>query len=110
MAMDKSKSAKSEGRPTLFVDEEMSAEYPEMLAFLAEEKWSDGTNRLRGNIMLVIEGSYMKAWIHDKDGARSGWVSGGSFRDVLAAAELALSRGQLDWRPDKREGHGRKWG
>lgn len=110
MAMDKNKSARAEGRPTLFVDEEMSAEYPELLDFLREERWSDGTPRKRGNVMFVIEGSYMKAWIHDKDGQRSGWVSGGSFKDVLAAAELALSTGQLDWRPDKRDGGGRKWG
>jgi len=110
MAMDKSKSAKAEGRQTLFVDEEMMCEWPNLLEFLAEEKWSDGSPRKRGNVMFVVEGSYMKAWIHDKDGNRSGWVSGGSFKDVLAAVELALSTGQLDWRPDRREPSGRKWG
>jgi len=110
MAMAKSKSAGAEGRPTLFVDEEMAAEWPEMLAFLSEERWDDGTFRKRGNVMFVIEGCYMKAWIHDKDGARSGWVSGSSFRDVLKAVESALSTGTLDWRPDKRDGGGRRWG
>lgn len=110
MAMSKTKSSGSEGRPTVFVDEEMTAEYPNLVDFLREEKWDDGTSRRRGNVMFVIEGTLMKAWIHDKDGSRSAWVSGASFKDVLVAVEYALREGSLDWRPDKREGGGRKWG
>lgn len=102
MAMDKNKRYGAEGQPTQWVDEEMASEYPALYEFLRETKWSDQSSRRPGCVMFVVEGMYVKAWVHDKDGKRSGWVSGGTFKDCLAACELGLSAGSIDWRGDKR--------
>jgi len=86
----------------LFVDEEFGAEWPNLYEWMRETTWEDGTKRLTGAIMLTVDNGYLKCWIHDKDGARSAWVSGEGWLALLKKVDESLASGALEWRPDKR--------
>lgn len=102
MAMKRSSAHSPTGLPSQFVDEVFSAEYPTLYEWLRESKWDDGATRKTGAVMILVDGSYLKAWVHDKDGRRSAWVSAESFSLLLQAVDSALAEGRLEWRADKR--------
>lgn len=101
MAMDRSKSA-GENPGHLFVDEHMSAEHPDLYAFMREVAWSDGKKRLTGTLTISVEGRVIKCSTHDRDGKRYFWMTGESWQGLLRSIDSALRNDTAEWRPDKR--------
>jgi len=76
--------------------------FPAMYEFLTATAWDDGKKRVCGTAMVLAEGGRWKAWLHDRDGKRSCFVSAGSFPALFEACEDVLANGGGDWRSDKR--------
>lgn len=83
-------------------DPQMLSQLPTLHEWLVEIMWEDGKKREPGSLMIVAEGGWWKAWIHDRDGKRSAWLAGASIRDVLLAVEEGLVANSVAWRPDRR--------
>lgn len=75
---------------------------PGLHEWLTASRWDDGKARLTGTAMVLCEGGYWKAWLHDRDGKRSAWVTASSLLDLLIAADAMISSGAGDWRPDRK--------
>lgn len=83
-------------------DPDLERVAPATLEFLTVDKWDDGKGRQPGTIMVMAEGGRWKAWVHDRDGKRSSFVSSGGLLDLLREVEDMLANGSGEWRLDKR--------
>lgn len=81
---------------------------PAILEFLTIAAWEDGTVRQVGTIMVLVDGLVWKAWVHDRDGRRSCFVSSRTPEDLLAAVEEVLANGGGEWRSDDRPNKAKK--
>ena len=85
-------------------DETASKDLPALVEWLTARKWEDGQKRETGTIMLLAEDGVWKAWLHDRDGKRSCWLSAGSLFDLAMRVDEVLRAGAGDWRPDRTGG------
>lgn len=81
---------------------------PALVEFLTALKWEDGAARQVGTVMLMVDGSAWKAWVHDRDGKRSCFVSARTPWDLLNTVEDVLANAGGEWRPDDRDARKRK--
>jgi len=81
-------------------DAEVSKLVPDLVEFLTGGTWPDGTPRRTGTVMVLSEDGVFKAWVHDRDGACSAWVSAGALMDLLDAVEKLLGDPVANWRRD----------
>jgi hypothetical protein len=72
--------------------------YPDLVTFVSQSKWDDGSERTCGTILLLCEEGRAKVWLNDKDAGLSCWVSGDTMEAALASANKAVSTGGGDWR------------
>ena len=82
---------------------ELGVVAPALVEFLTVAKWDDGVARQVGTVMLLVDGVVWKAWVHDRDGRRSCFVSARTPLELLSAVEDVLANGGGDWRPDDRK-------
>lgn len=75
---------------------------PALVEFLTVSKWEDGSTRQAGTVMLMVDGMVWKAWIHDRDGKRSCFVSARDPLALLSVVEDVLANSGGEWRPDDR--------
>lgn len=80
--------------------------WPTVVEFLCSSKWADGSTRLTGTVMFMTEGPTWKAWVHDRDGKVSTFVSGPTLTSLLVSLDKGLADDSLDWRPDRPAGKG----
>lgn len=83
------------------------AGYPSIIAFLADPVWEDGKPRETGTILLLTQDGVWKAWVNDKAGKVSAFVSAASLRDLLDVVNDGIELDQLDWRRDRPRPQGR---
>ncbi len=76
--------------------------FPATYEFVTTALWDDGKKRETGTVMVLAEGGRWKAWVHDRDGKRSCFVSAPTFPSLFEAVEDVLANGAGDWRSDKR--------
>jgi hypothetical protein len=76
----------------------------ELCEWLSSTSWEDGSARCTGTMMLMAEDGRWKAWLHDRDGSCSCFVSSESLEGAVAAAAKAVASAGGDWRPDKKTG------
>ncbi len=81
---------------------------PALVEFLTVSTWEDGSARQVGTAMLLVDGKVWKAWVHDRDGKRSCFISARTPLELLSADEDVLANNGGDWRPDDRKVQGRK--
>lgn len=93
--------------PEMFEECELTRRFPALAEFLTLAEWEPGERREVGTILLLVEAGRYKAWVHDRDGRRSAWVSAVSLTGVLGAANKGLLEDRLDWRADREAGRGR---
>jgi hypothetical protein len=72
-----------------------------LLEFLTRLSWDEGEKRKTGTVMLLAENGVWKAWVHDRDGKRAAWVSGGSLLDLVDAVDQGLANDSLTWKDDR---------
>lgn len=75
-----------------------TAAFPALSEFLISCAWEDGSSRVPGTVMLLVEEGRWKAWLNDKAFARSAWVSGHTLEAVLGCLEAGLREESLEWR------------
>lgn len=102
MAMSRKGSGTGGDSRLTAVDHDMAARCPVLHEWMTEITWDDGKKREVGTLMVVAEGGWWKAWLHDRDGRRSAWLAGVTLHDLFAAVEDALGSNTVAWRPDKR--------
>ncbi len=73
-----------------------------LVEFLTAVKWDDGSVRKSGTVLIVFEDGLWKAWLHDRDGKRSAWVSGRTPVDLASAIEEGFQTDSLGWRADRK--------
>jgi hypothetical protein len=86
----------------VFVDNDFQRDFPTLYQWLTETKWDDGKQRKTTTLMLTVDDGTLKAWVHDRDGRRSAWVSGTTLDSVLEAVDGRLQDNRMEWRSDKR--------
>lgn len=91
--------AQEDGTAALATD--VAPMWPTLVEFLTRLTWEGSEKRKTGTVMVLAEGGVWKAWVHDRDGGRSGWVSAGSLYDLVNVLETALAEDSLTWRDDK---------
>jgi hypothetical protein len=74
------------------------ASYPNLLAFMTQERWEDGTPRLTTTVLFFVERGELKLCISDRDLQRSAFLSGSDFQSLLELVEQRLEADDLDWR------------
>lgn len=76
----------------------IEAACPAIVEFLSMDVWDDGKRREPGTVMVMFEEGRWKAWVNDKEGKRSAWVSGATLEALWSAVEGGLVEDSLDWR------------
>lgn len=74
--------------------------WPTLVEWLTRLTWEDGEKRKTGTAMVLAENGVWKVWLHDRDGARSAWLSAGTLQDLIGVVEDALLNDSLTWRDD----------
>ena len=103
MVMIRRSTAGHKGVPAATIDGEgLEAVAPALMEFLTLCVWEDGKVRQTGTLMLLAEGGRWKAWLHDRDQRRSGWVTAATLRDLIDAVERGVHQESVDWRVDRK--------
>jgi len=82
-----------------FPEKSWEGKHSEIMAFLTDVAYDDGTPRELSTISLFVEDGMFKAALNDKDMRRSLYVTAESMLGALGALEATLLRGGGDWRP-----------
>src|SRR5260370_15240437 len=90
--------------PTLPLVGSYWAGLPDLVSFLRDLSWPDGSTRTTGTLMLMAEGGCWKCWLHDREAAMGCFVAGQTLEECLQAASDAVGREGADWRPDRKGG------
>ncbi len=102
------RNAAANGSPSKVLSEKSGGswekEYPSVVEFLTRSSWEDGSGRLTGTIMIMVESGLWKSWVHDRDASIGAFVSSGTLPGLLKALDKGVETGQLDWRPDRPKG------
>ena len=81
---------------------------PLLWAMLTDDLWDDGSARLRGTLLVLVDGGTVKLWLNDRACERAAWVSGESLDDALDALEGGLYANALAWRSQAASKHKKK--
>lgn len=81
---------------------EVLARWPNVHEFLTSSWWEVGIARSTGTVMIFVEGSAWKLWVHDRDSLNGAFLSAGTLEDALERLNAGLESGSLDWRPDRK--------
>ena len=80
------------------------ASLPDLLAFMCQQHWEDGSSRQTGTMMLFTESGVWKCWLHDRDASQGCFLSSSTLEGVLKKANEIAGGAGGDWRPDRKEG------
>lgn len=72
-----------------------------LVEFLTQLTWGDLGKRKTGTVMVLAENGIWKAWVHDRDGKRAAWVSGGTLLDLVDTIDYGLANDTLTWKDDQ---------
>lgn len=83
---------------------ELPGPVADLVAFITQEQWPDGSERTPGTILLCSGDGLFKVWLCDKDADCSAWVTGSSLYDVLERANAICGGEAHEWRRNKPRG------
>lgn len=72
--------------------------YPNLLEFLTESKYEDGSARELATLLVFWQDGTWKGCLNDRDVNRNTFVSSGSIAGLLAVLEEKLSTSSVEWR------------
>jgi hypothetical protein len=76
----------------------LALQYPAIAEELTLAEWAPNENRVTSTLLLFVEDGLWKACLHDRDSAKSCFVTGVSWSDLLAHVEQGLRDADLEWR------------
>jgi len=79
-------------------------ELANLVEFLSNSTWPDGTSRSTGTVMLFREAGSWKAWLHDRDALQGAFLTAPTLVELLERCDEAVGTGSGDWRPDAKRG------
>jgi len=65
---------------------------------LTEDRWEDGSKRLRASVLVICDGGTAKLWLNDRACDRTAWFSGETVEACWDAMEEQLATGTVTWR------------
>lgn len=80
------------------LDLEFSGAFPELLLYLTDPSWDDGSSRELASLSLTIEGGLFKLALNDRAQHRTMYLTSQSIREGLELMEDNLASGRGDWR------------
>jgi hypothetical protein len=83
---------------------ELSARYPTLVGWLVSATYADGATRTTGTMLITFDAGWFKAWLHDRDGAASAWITAPALTSLLELADRVLCGEEGQWRPDPPKG------
>lgn len=84
----------------------LTAKYPGLAEFLSSVAWTAEEARETGTVLICTGDGRWRAWLNDRDGGVTAWVSAGTLTGLLDALEQGLVGGGLEWRKAKVWGGG----
>ena len=83
------------------LEDSLSVLFPTLSEFLSEQRWADGSQRLTGTVLIMVDDGVWKMCLHDRHSALSAWLSAPSWSMLLDVAERKVVAAEVDWRKDK---------
>lgn len=75
--------------------------YPALVEFLTRDRFEDNEIRVRGNLLVFVEGGRLKGCLTDKAQAMVGFVAVESLDVMLGAIDVAIRDSKVDWRKQR---------
>ena len=75
--------------------------WPNLLAFLQDETYEDGSRRTTGTLLFFFQDGQFKACLNDRDCSRSAFLTSSGIHEACDALEEGLANDNLDWRAKK---------
>jgi len=72
--------------------------WPNLMAFLFDETYEDGTRRTTGTLLFFVQDGVFKACLNDRDCNRSAFLACSGPHEGCDAIEEGLVNDSLDWR------------
>lgn len=72
--------------------------WPNLLAFLMDETYEDGSRRTTGTLLFFFQDGQFKACLNDRDCARAAFLTAPGVHEACDALEEGLANESLDWR------------
>lgn len=91
------------GRPPEPHLDELAVRWPALTEFLTLGQWEANKPRETGTVLICYDAGKWKAWVNDRDGEVTAWLSGDTLAGLLEALDRAIREDSLDWREVKRK-------
>jgi len=75
--------------------------WPNLLAFLQDETYEDGSRRTTGTMLFFFQDGQFKACLNDRDCNRSAFLTASGVHEACDSMEAGLANDNLDWRTKK---------
>jgi len=82
--------------------------FPTLWEYLSGDCWDDGSPRVTATMLVFVEDGMVKVCVNDRALQRKCWMTGRSPEAAFSALEAALAQGNVEWRPDKQPGAGKR--
>jgi len=82
----------------LLDDQEFAMEFPNLLAFMNDVKYDDGSTRLPGSINAFMRFGVLTLALNDNDNRRTAYVNAPTWAEAWAMAEMAIVDDSTDWK------------
>ena len=79
-----------------------AADYPALVAFIADREWEDGSRRIPGSIILFVQDGQYTACLTEKNSPfQVAFQAARTVAELLSRVEAGLRAGTLDWRAQR---------
>lgn len=83
---------------TPWEDPEFLSSYPNLFAYMTQERWESGTVRQTATLTVFADTGALTVILNDRANGRSLFVQEGSLFSALVKIETDLAEGTADWR------------
>lgn len=80
--------------------------YPALTEFLTLDVWDEKSVRETGTLLLCFGEGRWRAWLNDRDGGLTAWLSADTLTELLDVTERGLCDACIEWRtaPKQKKG------
>lgn len=88
--------------------DELVQRFPNLWEFVSAAAFEDGAARQTGTVLLFTEAGRAKACLNDRECGEVAFVTGDTLSALLVNVEEGLAAEDLDWRPSRAKGGGKR--